>query len=130
MSKPLFNFEKIITVILLSVVQIGLFILLHDSILEYLSKNNVRDLNWGISLRYFLYVFSIGIVINNIVFLFFIQKRYTTYVFAILCLIALLNLIHISIYPLRSIFLIMCVLFSLILPFEVYFIFIRRLIRK
>ncbi len=130
MSKALFSFEKIITLVLLSVVQIGLFILLHDCILEYLSKNNVYDLSWGISLRYFLYAFSIGIVIHNTVFLFFIHKRYTIYVFAILCLIMLLSLIQISIYPLRSIFLIMCALFSLILPFEVYFIFIRRLIRK
>ena len=130
MSKAVINFEKIITLVLLSVVQIGLFIFLHDGILEYFSEANVHDLNWGISLRYFVYAFSIGVVIHNAVFLFFVNKRYTVYIFAILCLIALLSLIQISIYPLRSIFLMICALFSLILPFEAFYVLKRRLVRK
>jgi hypothetical protein len=130
MSKTVINLDKIITLVLLSVVQIGLFIFLHDGLLEYFSKTNVHDLNWGISLKYFLYTLSIGVVIHNTVFLFFINQRYTIYIFAILCLIALLSLIQISIYPLRSIYLIICALFSLILPFEIYYIFKRNLVRK
>lgn len=118
--------KKIAILVLLSIIQIGLLIIIHDGVLQYLYKIDVHDLSWGISLRYFLYSYSIIVLFHNVVFVLFIRKRLMIYIAAILCLIILLNFIQINIYPLRSIFLISCMLFSFIIPVEVYFNYIKK----
>ncbi len=121
-------FRKIMELLLLTIIPIGLLLLTHDTVLE-MCDIRVRDLNWGISLRYYLYVFSIGLLIHNLIFIFLRERRYSIYIFAVICFLLILLLTQIMVHSFRSCLLIVSTLVSLVLPFETYK-FLKRLKNK
>jgi len=112
---------KVSKVIILSAFQIGLFVLIHDYILQSVyeaMRMREADLNWGITMRYFFYVFIGVTLLYNLLYYVNSWKYWSIYVLIILFGLGLLVLSGFDV-SMRSLFVMVCVLASILLPYHI-----------